>query len=362
MKIESKLISVIVPVYNTSKYLPQCLDSLLNQTYPNLEIICVDDGSTDNSWEVLQEYAAKDNRVKVFHQENAGVSVARNKALAHATGEWLSFIDSDDWLDLDTYEKCAKGMLPGVDVVFFGARLDWEDGRSENGCNRDLAPDEEGCLECSCSIILDNILVVWNKVIRHDFWKKYQLSFPEGRAYAEDGVVAYCVLAVARKIYCIPNRFYHYRQRQESAVGKSLSSLMGKEFLDNIYSWYYVHSFSLKYDLSEVAKKTLPYLLWRYARKTEAGVVKELRSMVRQEIIKLIDVFKIKEVETCDGILHLLDEKRTFLEKPFHWFRRDTECFGLFGKSIWSITYYPTIKVHRFMGKKVFSAHYKTIE
>ena len=103
------LVSIVVPVYNTAVYLPCCLGSLLRQTYSRLEIICVDDGSTDDSWRILQEYSAIDTRIKIFHQPNAGVSVARNKALAHATGEWLAFIDSDDWLDTDAMER-ARGI------------------------------------------------------------------------------------------------------------------------------------------------------------------------------------------------------------------------------------------------------------
>ena len=104
-------ISVIVPVYNVEQYLSQCLDSIINQTYKNLEIICVDDGSPDNSGKILDEYAEKDNRIKVIHQENQGVSVARNTGLDNATGEWVSFIDSDDYIKLDFYERMINVAL-----------------------------------------------------------------------------------------------------------------------------------------------------------------------------------------------------------------------------------------------------------
>lgn len=362
MKIESKLISVIVPVYNTSKYLPQCLDSLLNQTYPNLEIICVDDGSTDNSWEVLQEYAAKDNRVKVFHQENAGVSVARNKALAHATGEWLSFIDSDDWLDLDTYEKCVNGMRSDVDVVFFGARLDWEDENRAKECDPKLAPDIEGYSDINHNVILKNVRTVTNRIIRHDLWKRYELVFPENRSYAEDAVVCLCVLSVARKIFCLTNRFYHYRRHQSSAIMQTILGHSEKKILDFIYSWHYVYEFRKKWGLSCVVKKTLPFLFWSDARKAEELASVELKEMVRQEAIATAKKMGIFQVERCAGNLHLLREQRMKVEKSFHWYRNNCECFGLLGKSIWSITYYPTFKVHRFMGKKIFLTHYKELK
>ena len=93
------LISVIVPVYNVEKYLNKCIDSIINQTYKNLEIILVDDGSQDSSGKICDEYTKKDNRIKVIHKENGGVSSARNIGLNNATGEWIAFIDADDWVD-----------------------------------------------------------------------------------------------------------------------------------------------------------------------------------------------------------------------------------------------------------------------
>lgn len=105
---KSPLVTVIVPVYNTAPYLKECLSSICNQTYRNLEIIAVDDGSTDGSSELLDEIAGKDTRIKVVHKENGGVSSARNKGLALAHGEYISFVDSDDTLELDMYEMLAS--------------------------------------------------------------------------------------------------------------------------------------------------------------------------------------------------------------------------------------------------------------
>ena len=98
-------VSVIVPVYNVEKYLERCLDALVNQTLTDIEIICVNDGSTDNSLEILDRYSKKDERIFVLNQENKGVSIARNEALKLAKGEFIGFVDSDDWVDIDYYEK-----------------------------------------------------------------------------------------------------------------------------------------------------------------------------------------------------------------------------------------------------------------
>ena len=107
-KLEIPLISVIIPVYNTEKYLRTCLDSIVNQTHSNLQIILIDDGSTDNSGLICDEYAQKDSRIICVHQQNGGVSKARNEGLKIATGDYIHFPDSDDYLDLDTYEYLLK--------------------------------------------------------------------------------------------------------------------------------------------------------------------------------------------------------------------------------------------------------------
>ncbi len=104
----SKLISVIVPIYKVEKYLPKCIDSIIDQTYKNLEIILVDDGSPDGCPRICDEYAAREGRIKVIHQQNGGLSVARNSGLNIATGEFVAFVDSDDWLEPDMYETLLK--------------------------------------------------------------------------------------------------------------------------------------------------------------------------------------------------------------------------------------------------------------
>lgn len=120
------LISVIVPVYNTEKYLRKCLDSICGQTYRSLEILCVNDGSTDGSAAILEEYAAKDNRIKVIIQANGGLSAARNTGLEHATGEWIMGVDSDDYIDCDTIEKVLNEDSLKADVIVFGYQSFWE--------------------------------------------------------------------------------------------------------------------------------------------------------------------------------------------------------------------------------------------
>lgn len=114
-------ISIIIPIYNVEEYLPQCLDSIVNQTYHNLEIILIDDGSPDNCGAICDEYAGKDARVIVIHKENGGVNTARNIGIHRATGEWITFVDSDDWCELDYYEKMIESAMDSdADVLYAG--------------------------------------------------------------------------------------------------------------------------------------------------------------------------------------------------------------------------------------------------
>lgn len=117
---QTPMVSIVVPVYNVERYLRQCLDSLVNQTYQNVEIICVDDGSTDRSGEILNQYGESDARISVFYVENAGVSSARNKALSYASGKYIMYVDSDDWIDVRTCEKAVfKAEEQAADLVMW---------------------------------------------------------------------------------------------------------------------------------------------------------------------------------------------------------------------------------------------------
>lgn len=121
------MVSVIVPVYNVEKYLPSCIESVINQTYMDWELLLVDDGSTDNSGKICDEYGEKDKRIKVFHKENGGVSSARNLGLDKANGEYVAFLDADDYVDADLYENALKS-IGSNDMIFFNYSM-YENGK-----------------------------------------------------------------------------------------------------------------------------------------------------------------------------------------------------------------------------------------
>lgn len=217
-------ISVIIPVYNVEKYLAQCLDSVINQTYKNLEIICVDDCSTDNSREILQEYAKKDDRIKlVFNEQNSGPGYTRNNGLNIASGDYIHFIDSDDWLDLDTYEYLInKANKNKAEVFYFYVR------QISNISNQQKKWSHYNGekLNTICNIgtnpqISDNwIRYIYNKLYLKSFLDKNNIRFNDYPCY-EDHEFSLKVLLFANSIYYVDKVFYNYRvDNSHSITGK----------------------------------------------------------------------------------------------------------------------------------------------
>ena len=210
------LVSVIIPVYNPGKYLYHCLDSITGQTYQNLEIILVDDGSTDDSLSVCREYAAADHRITVFHQENAGVSAARNRGMEAAHGDFYSFIDSDDFLETDTYEYLLKiWEKEQTDVVcfeYYNSFPNREDvhcfrNKSRYGrMDRRQAMREQVSGVPFCCVKLFSRKVVEN------------LRFTVGLARGEDGQFACRAIHKASSVFYCDRPLLHYVQSEESAV------------------------------------------------------------------------------------------------------------------------------------------------
>lgn len=210
------LISVIVPVYNVEKYLKQCIESIINQTYKNLEIILVDDGSTDNSGSLCDDYAAKDTRIKVIHKENGGLSDARNAGLDICTGDFIGFVDSDDWLELNMYEVMLKNILVNnCDIVSCGHYVEYK--------NKNYKAYFKNKIIKKSDIVKDyyaenNVFYApWMRLYKKYIWKS--LRFPKGKIY-EDVFVFLDSFLEAEKIVSISDCLYHYRQRKSSTMGR----------------------------------------------------------------------------------------------------------------------------------------------
>ena len=228
-----KLISVIVPIYNVEKYLTKCIESIINQTYKNLEIILVDDGSPDKSPIICDEYAKKDNRIKVIHKKNGGLSDARNYGMSLATGEYISFIDSDDYIDEEMYEKMIFELINNdSDIVSCAINNVYSD-RVESSYIEERVYDTELALK---NLILGRDLnqTVWNKLYKKDVING--ILFEKGKIN-EDDFWTYQVFANSKKIITLNKPLYNYIHRESSIMGQGYSekNLNGLEARYNQY-------------------------------------------------------------------------------------------------------------------------------
>ncbi len=219
------LISVIVPVYKVERYLDECVESIVNQTYHNLEIILVDDGSPDNCPQICDDWAKKDERIRVIHKENGGLSSARNAGLDICTGDYISFIDSDDWIESDFYYTLyRKSAESGAEIVMCAAVAEYPDGSSRNTAehifSHVLSQDE---LLHDFLYHRNNVCgAVWDKLYKRSVFEK--VRFPIG-LNSEDRYVHAITYSSISKFQYIDVILYHYRQRENSiCTTRELSS------------------------------------------------------------------------------------------------------------------------------------------
>lgn len=219
-------VSVIVPVYNCEAYLPKCIESILNQTYRQIQLVLIDDGSSDGSGEICDLYAAQDSRVRVLHQENGGVSAARNAGLDIMTGEYLLFADSDDTLAADTIETSLKGFSgDGINVVVFGVTKIWKEGDRQQPL-----PMEVGIYprETVLRGILNDYAgygagYPWNKVWRVKAFGGVPCipRFDKTLYYFEDLEWVVRMLLQVNNVNLLPEHLYQYYVRGNSATNKT---------------------------------------------------------------------------------------------------------------------------------------------
>ena len=210
-------ISVIIPVYNVENYLAKCLDSLLNQTLQDTEIICINDGSTDNSLEILEEYAKKDDRIKIINQENSKQGAARNRGLEIATGEFVTFVDSDDWVDIDYLEKLYNAIIDSnSDIAIANSIRNYKKKTKEH---LTLKNSKKYCETNEILRAIQNNLVVWGKLFKFGIIK--DLRFEEGVFY-EDAPYAIRAIHRAKSVVTVPDAKYHYYSNPKSTIKQKL--------------------------------------------------------------------------------------------------------------------------------------------
>lgn len=228
-------ISVVIPVYNTAEYLSRCLDSILSQTFSDFEIVLIDDGSKDASGEICDEYAKNDRRIRVFHKDNQGVSVARNFGLEKAQGEWVIFIDSDDWIDMNMLGRMHdKAVWENSDLVYGDMNVVYKDHTDVLHIAK-----YESCKEQMLNnFIQSSFSTIVGMLVKRSLYDMNDIRFPVGIGYCEDFYVAVRLMLYSHTISYIPTPYYCYNRQNESSATLNYSpahySMVQWVFVDTI--------------------------------------------------------------------------------------------------------------------------------
>lgn len=226
-------ISVIVPIYNAEKYLVRCLESIVEQTYSNLEIILVDDGSTDESLKICEEFGKRDRRIHIIHKENGGQQSARTAGVQKATGDYIAFVDADDYIDADTYERLMKKLYSSdIDILLYGLWEDYEDHSvlkqnhypnkvyERADIEKELFPSMLSYGDFFDFGILPNL---WCKLIKRSFWIESRVVVAEGIRIGEDADAVYQLLVNAQSVQVLEEAPYHYCKRNDSVMWQEIA-------------------------------------------------------------------------------------------------------------------------------------------
>jgi len=312
----TKKVSVIIPVYNVEDYLKEALDSLCNQTHTNFEAICINDGSTDNSLNILNEYSNKDNRFKVITQENLGQGIARNKAIDMATGDYIFFLDPDDWIDNNTFEILIDKINQHDDIDFiqfdyinergnFGKNKITKFKKSyKKGLNFSLENNEIYNWHYFKKIRLGSFgLAIWNRLYTTKFIKENNIKLAPNK-HGEDHIFSFKSIFSAKKILYVEKALYHYRMRIGSAVNKASNDNFC--IFENIE---YLREFLTEQNLLEKLNKEfreymVNVLNWHYTCIPEDGL---------EDYIKNVNnILTPKEYKTflkrCNGKFSLIEQ------------------------------------------------------
>lgn len=283
-------VSVIVPVYNVETYVRTCIESIINQSYQNLEILLINDGSTDKSKFICEEYELCDNRIKIINQSNQGPSQSRNKGIEISTGKYIIFIDSDDyWDDLYCIEKMINNITESdADVLNFGYKKFFEGKKIVGSCKFDKRFVNIDCKKSTMTYLAKNNLIIsgaWNKIIKRQLIIDNNLTFIPGIT-SEDIDWTARLFIVAKRIDVMNDSFYVYRQRKGS-ITSSISEKNLQQLLKNIEQCIkYIEIYKL--EESNLMEEYMTYVAYQY-------MVLLVAIQISKTKIDKDTLFKIKE-------------------------------------------------------------------
>lgn len=310
------IVSVIVPVYNVEKYLPRCLDSILAQTLKNIEIICVNDGSTDGSFQILNQYATKDKRIHIINKKNGGLSSARNVGIENAHCPYIYFIDSDDWIAFETLEKAVAKMTGIIDFVSFGANI----------INEGIKEDDNGLVisrqyhkikiagqkNVSEDIIKRSTYTVWNKLFKKDIINQYNIKFAEGRLF-EDNDFTIMYMMHSRCGYFLDEYLYNYSQRSGSIMERVRAKQCDKT-ADNLYIFDNLYQHCKKYNLLDKYKGVLAVRYSIHLKSAYKFAPYKMKENIKQ-VARQLAVSYQKDIFWNHVIENLIDENYSLVHE-----------------------------------------------
>lgn len=235
-------ISIVVPVYNVEKYVDRCLRSLVTQTLQDIEIIIVNDGSQDKSVEIIEKYLKENpTKIKYYEKKNGGLSSARNYGIEYATGEYIAFLDSDDYVETNMYEEMYNlAKKENADMVECDFIWEWEFGKKIFDKRREYKTKED--------MMKKPRVIAWNKIYKREILNKNKIRFPDGLIY-EDLEFFLKLLPHLNIISYINKYFVHYTQREDSIINKQTEKIENIfKILDNIFDYYKVQNIYYKYE------------------------------------------------------------------------------------------------------------------
>ena len=318
---KTNLVSVVVPIYNVQPYLEKCIETIINQTYKNLEIILVDDGSTDNSGKIADEYAKKDERIIIIHKKNGGLSDARNAGMKIANGDYICFIDSDDYVELDMIEQ-AINMITAqkLDVVIWGFYIDYEDNygklikRDKKVLNRKVVKINKINDEIELNLnFLNHLGYAWNKLYDLQFLKEYKFEFEKGLSLIEDGEFNRRIFQKVKKFGIIDKAFNHYMQRNRETLGNKkydnvleLNIKIGRNTREMLQAW----------DLNENIVEEICLKQWLFIFKAVMkDIITDCNLNKKEKIEKIDNVLAIPEIKKVINCKRIQSKK----DKIFIW-------------------------------------------
>lgn len=315
-------ISIIVPVYNSEKYLPSCLDSLITQTYKNIEIIVVDDGSTDSSANIINDFALKDSRIKKISQKNEGAFIARNKGIALSTGDYVMFVDSDDWIDINTIDILVNYIKKyNADLIKFNFLL--EPSKIKNPVSSLTKNSEIFINSDNKKIVYDMLLDSYrfnnlcNEIIRRELCTTCQIN--KHLNMGEDFLLNCYIVTNAKNILMIDEALYHYRENPNSSTHKISyqSTILNIKDIFTVYEEKYKFLKLWGYDLdinkNRIGKRLIEFLS---AELLKIYKIEPTNYIELDKIYDLIFSNKLFDVLTS-GLTKNNFDKKEYLKRKF---------------------------------------------